>query len=67
MTLYRVLQGNVGFYIQPEMVKQYHELGYTIFKTVEIELTDEEVLDELSEIEKNQKQMQESIAVLRKE
>ena len=66
MTLYKAVYGNVGFYIQPEMIKQYHELGYTILKIVEIELTDEEVLNELTEIEKNQQQMQESIDALRK-
>lgn len=66
MALYKALQGNVSFYIQPDMVKSYYEMGYTIFKVVEIKLTDEDIQNELIEIEKNRQQMQESIDALRK-
>ena len=39
MTAYRVEYGNVGFYIQPDMIKTYSDMGYRIFKTVEVEIS----------------------------
>ena len=39
-TLYRVKKDNKTFFIQPDMIKYYADNGYSIYKTIEIEITD---------------------------
>lgn len=40
MVTYRVQKGNETFYVQPEQLDYYEYKGYTIYKTVEQEVTD---------------------------
>ncbi len=61
MTAYRVEYGNVGFYIQPDMIKTYSDMGYRIFKTVEVEISKEDIDTEITNINKERKAMAEAI------
>ena len=56
MTAYRVEYGNVGFYIQPDS-----DMGYRIFKTVEVEISKEDIDTEITNINKERKAMAEAI------
>ena len=52
MTLYIARRGNGQFYIQKEDVERYAELGYQIFKTEEVPVTD--IKTEMEEINHEQ-------------
>lgn len=40
MDIYKAKKGNVEFYIQPDMIKEYNELGYEIIKVTEERVQD---------------------------
>lgn len=40
MTLYKAKKGNIGFYIQPDMIEDYAMLGYEIIKLEEVVVED---------------------------
>lgn len=66
MTLYRAESGNIGFYIQPDMIKAYSDMGYKIYKTVEVEVTQRDLETEIANISKERKAMAEAIMALQK-
>ncbi len=52
MTLYKAKKGNAGFFIQPDMIEDYANLGYTIVKMEETEVTDvEKEMQTISNVE----------------
>lgn len=52
MTTYRVEKDGVAFYVQPYMLDYYAANGYTVYKTVEEEVTN--VAAEIAQIEPEQ-------------
>lgn len=64
MTLYRAAIGNAGFYIQPDMIKPYHDLGYKIYKMIEVEVPDEDIDAEAAEAKEYERVIQQKMSTL---
>lgn len=56
MAIYKAKKGNAGFYIQPDMIEDYSNLGYEIVKMEEVPVENIEL--EIAEIEKNRNGVQ---------
>ena len=61
MTLYKAVSGNTSFYIQPYMIKTYSDMGYRIYKTIDVEVSKEDIDTEIQNIDKGEKAMTEAI------
>lgn len=56
MAVYKAKKGNVGFYIQPDVIEDYSNLGYEIVKLEEVPVKNIEL--EIAEIEKSRNGVQ---------
>lgn len=56
MAVYKAKKGNVGFYVQPDMIDDYSNLGYEIVKLEEVPV--EDIESEIAKIKKNRNGVQ---------